>query len=206
MKIQNAILRGVVVALCVIVAMSVIIAQTTTTVPNNTIQPVAGPFANNTATAANPVPIGAVSAAAGTMTTLGSVGNVTRFTVDNLGSLFTRPGGSGAWSAFQAALSTSLTQLLAAPSGSMQIWLTDVEVQSTTTTASTFQLKYGTGVNCGTGTTTVSPLYVSPASTANPTVITRNMAFSIPAANAICGVCGSATNTCFVHVSGFVAQ
>jgi hypothetical protein len=206
MKIQNAILRGVVVALTVAVAASVLLGQTTTTVPNNTIQPVAGPFANNTATAASPVPIGAVSAVAGTTTVVSTPGNVSRMTVDNLGALFTRPGGSGAWSAFQSALSTTLTQLLAAPAGGMQIWITDIEVQSTTTTASTFQLKYGTGSNCGTGTTVASPLYVSPANTANPTVVSRNMAFSIPAANAICGVCGSATNTCFAHVSGFVGQ
>jgi hypothetical protein len=200
------ILRAAVIVLSVIVAMSVIAGQTTTTVPNNTLQPVVGPFATGNTTVTNPLLVGGMSTAVGATSAIAAPGGVVRFTADNMGALFTRPGGAGAWSAFQSALGTTLTQLVAAPTGNFQVWPTDIEVQSTTSTASTFQLRYGTGANCGTGTTTVSPLYVSPANTANPTVITRNMAFSIPAANALCGVCGSATNTCFVHVSGFVGQ
>lgn len=106
-----------------------------------------------------------------------------------------------------AALSTGPTQCRAAPAAGLKLYVTDLEFQSTTATASTVQLKYGTGVDCATGLATLTPIYPTPLAAALPTHISWSLANGLaPAANAICGVGGSAVNTTTLIVSGFTAR
>ncbi len=105
-----------------------------------------------------------------------------------------------------AALGTTLTQCQAAPATGLKNYISSVTCASTTSTASTCLVRYGTGTNCATGTTSILPTLQSPANTGQPTNLSFSPVPLIPtAANAICVIGGSATNTTFVVITGFVA-
>ncbi len=108
------------------------------------------------------------------------------------------------------AIGTTLTQCQAAPGAGLSLYITDIIAGSTTSTAGTFLLRYGTGSNCATGTTTLfpgtgtTPRVTSPANTVTPLNITFGMPYKVPAANAVC-VLGVATNTTWMVITGFIA-
>ena len=92
----------------------------------------------------------------------------------------------------------------------MRRYITDVVAQSTTTTSGQWILRYGTGTNCGTGTTSLFPAAASvvriaaPASTAAPTIIPFRTPIIVPSGKDLC-VLGVATNTTTIQVNGYVA-
>lgn len=113
------------------------------------------------------------------------------------------------WDCALAALVASLTQCQAAPAAG-RLYITDITVVTTTATAGTWAVEFGTGTNCGTGTTKLFPSLNGPATwTAPVTGAPQKLMFATPlqpaALNAIC-VIGTATNTINVELEGFVAN
>ncbi len=91
-----------------------------------------------------------------------------------------------------------------------RLYLTDVVMQSTTTTVGQALIRYGTGSACGTGTVSLLPsaaavprLAYTP-STAAPTVISLRTPVSAPRNTDICIIC-TATQTCTAQLTGFAA-
>lgn len=123
--------------------------------------------------------------------------------------------GGALWSCSADDIGATLTIMQASPPGSGQCLgltgqkrlVTYIVAQSTTTTAGTFILRYGTGTNCGTGTVSLIPSaataarLAAPANTAAPTVILLSPALAIPAGQDLC-VLGVATNTFTGQVGG----
>lgn len=77
--------------------------------------------------------------------------------------------------------SSGLTQIIAAGAGITTVSHYSISFQS----AVTFQLEYGTGSNCGTGTTALSGVYQNVAS------IAIDVAFIVPSGKALCASLGS---------------
>lgn len=111
-------------------------------------------------------------------------------------------------------IAASLTQLTGCgvPGAGLSIYVTNIIAVSTTTTAGTFQLRTGTGSNCGTGTVawlppvSTSRTYGLPASNAagGPLNVALFTPRKIAANTALC-VIGVATNTTNITVTGFIA-
>lgn len=126
------------------------------------------------------------------------------------GVLYARGGGPVTWSCSLDAIGATLTQCQAAPGAGLRLYLTDLVIQSTTSTAGQYLVRYGTGTNCGTGTASLLPAaatvvrlgYATNAGAASPLQFSTPLA--PPANNAICIIC-VATNTCTVQMSGFTA-
>ena len=97
-----------------------------------------------------------------------------------------------------------------APEPGLRRYVTDIVVQSTTTTSGLWILRYGTGTNCGTGTTSLLPSaatvarLAAPANTIVPTVMHFNTPLIVPNGKDLC-VLGVATNTTSIEVVGYVA-
>lgn len=103
----------------------------------------------------------------------------------------------------------TLTKFCNAPANpKLALYITTIVAQSTTTTSGNFILRYGTGSNCGTGTTSLLPSaataarIAAPASTAAPTIIPLQTPLKVPAGNDLC-VLGVATNTFTGQVTGY---
>lgn len=126
------------------------------------------------------------------------------------GKYYVSPSGPGRFSAGFNAVGASLTQVQAAPAAGLSLYITDIAIQTTTTTSGTYAFQSGTGSNCATGTAAVFPS----SGTANRfnAVITSNgmgmLNFRTPlklaAAAALC-VIGVVTNTVSGQVNGFTA-
>lgn len=84
------------------------------------------------------------------------------------------------------AITTATTTQLVALSATKKIYVTSFDLVSTA--ANTFQFVYGTGTNCGTGTTSLTGAY----GMSTFTVITKGNGFSsilfVPIGNALCAV------------------
>lgn len=129
---------------------------------------------------------------------------------DVYGSQFARTDHINKWDCDLDDIGTTLTECKAAPGASLSLYVTGYIAGSTTGTAGQHLLRFGTGTNCGTGTTTLFPgsgttaRAASPANTVAPTVITFPNPLKITANNALC-VIGVATNTTWITVNGFTA-
>lgn len=167
---------------------------------------IGGTQASNAAITANPVLIGGEAAASGSSPTVATAGRIRQGTVDLQGTLYVREGGPNTWSCSLAAVGTSLTQCQAAPAAGLRLYVTDVLVQVTTATAATWQLKSGTGSNCGTGTANVMGwAAVAPISTSTPQDINMHSPFALAAATQLCVVGSSGTNTINIQINGYTA-
>ena len=112
------------------------------------------------------------------------------------------------WDCALSALVATLTQCQAAPA-SGRLYITDITVDTTTATAGTYLIEYGTGTNCASGTTKLYPSVNGPAGWTAPVLgAPQKINFQTPlqpaALNAIC-VIGTATNTINVELEGFIA-
>lgn len=108
------------------------------------------------------------------------------------------------------ALAASLTQIQAAPGAGLSLYITDINVQTTTATSGTFALQSGTGTNCGTGTAAVFPVSAT-ANRFNAPINSQPMLdidfmtpLKLPANTALC-VIGVATNTVSGQITGYIA-
>lgn len=110
------------------------------------------------------------------------------------------------------AIAATLTQLTgcAGAGAGLRYYITDIAIQTTTTTSGTFAFQTGTVTNCGTGTAALFPV----SATANRfnAIITSNglgvYNFVTPlqtAVNAQICVIGVATNTVSGQVKGYIA-
>lgn len=114
------------------------------------------------------------------------------------------------WACSVDDVGATLTQCKSAPEPGWRLYLTDVVVTSTTATAGLFLLRTGTDANCGTGTASLAPSAATVqripylGNTGAPTVLQFRTALKAPLASSICIIC-SATNTCSVQMSGYVA-
>jgi hypothetical protein len=171
---------------------------------------VGGTAGNNAAITQNPLVLGLE--ARSTAPTQATNGNQIRSTSDLAGNQFNVLPLS--WTCNLQALAATLTQCQAAPAASYSLYVTAIIATTTTGTAGTFAIRYGTGTNCATGTTGVWPqpggaspsrTTTAPISTAAPMVINLGpVGWKVPAANAVC-VIGTATNTIDISLSGFIA-
>lgn len=95
-----------------------------------------------------------------------------------------------------AALGTTRTQCQGLTAGE-RILVYGMMYVSTTASASTVQLQYGTGTACATGTTNLTPnAWATPANTSDATVKNfSGMPLIVPSGNELCATGGSATNT-----------
>lgn len=112
------------------------------------------------------------------------------------------------WDCALTGLAAALTQCQAAPA-SGRLYITDITVDTTTATAGTYLVEYGTGANCATGTTKLYPSANGPAGWTAPVLgAPQKINFTTPlqpaALNAVC-VLGTATNTINVELEGFIA-
>jgi len=120
--------------------------------------------------------------------------------------------GPGTWSCGNAGVGASLTQCQAAPGFGLRLYVTDITVQTTTGTAGTWQLRFGTGSNCATGTTVLYPNFVgswvAPVNTVAPqfiSFVTPLVVGSTTGANQALCVFGTATNTVAIDIHGYTA-
>ena len=109
------------------------------------------------------------------------------------------------------AVDNNTTQCQAAPASGEALYIKRLDAQSTTTTPGLFLIGYGTGTNCGTGTTVLFPSrssvvrYQYPASTSPMLHLTFDPPLRVPKEKALC-VLAVATNTMTVHIGGYIAQ
>lgn len=116
------------------------------------------------------------------------------------------------WSCGLDNIGATLTQCQPAPAAGLRLYVSDVVIASTTATAGQFLIRYGTGANCVTGTTSLLPSaatvarlpYPANTSAIGSTTIHLRTPIAAPAANAVCIIC-VATNTCTVQMGGYTA-
>lgn len=108
-------------------------------------------------------------------------------------------------------IAATLTKVCSAQAdATTTMYVTSVIAQSTTATAGNFLLEFGTGTNCGTGTTAFLPQasaavrLTAPGNTAAPTVIALMTPLKVPAGKDLC-LLGVATNTVTADIAGYVA-
>jgi hypothetical protein len=169
---------------------------------------IGGTQANNSAITAKPVLVG-YEAQTG-QPTAATTGNIRQGVASVDGVQYVRFGGPVPWTCSIDAIGATLTQCQAAPGAGLKLYLTDIVMTSTTGTAGNYLIRYGTGANCGTGTTSLFP---SSATVIRFTYAGNNAAtvpinfytpLSAAANNAICILCQN-TQTCTAQLSGFTA-
>lgn len=169
-------------------------------------QAVGGVSADNSSITQNPVVTAGRAQSSGSLVTFATAGNQRQIEVDLAGAQFVRLGSSQDWHCDLTGVAASLTQCLAAPAAGVISYVTDITVDTTTSTAGTYYLSYGTGSNCGTGTNRLWPINWSV--TAPVLGAPQKIHFQTPitpvAANAVC-VFGTATNTINISLEGYYA-
>ncbi len=114
------------------------------------------------------------------------------------------------WTCGLNGLAASLTQCQAAPAAGLKLYVTDITVQTTTTTSGTYAVQTGTGSNCATGTAALFPVsgtanrWNAPITTQSASNFQFLTPLIAPAASAIC-VIGVATNTISIQLHGYTA-
>ena len=113
------------------------------------------------------------------------------------------------WECSLDGVAATLTLCKTAPNNGRRLYIRSIVAQSSTATAGTWILRYGTGTNCGTGTTSLFPSaataasYVAPANNVAPTVIQMDPPLTVPVGKDLC-VLGVATNTTKIHIRGYL--
>lgn len=100
--------------------------------------------------------------------------------------------------AFVSMSTTALTQFIAASAGTRIYVCSAIFTNSTATNP--VQLEYGTGSNCGTGTTVAVDKFTAPASTASPVILTGPV-FVTPASQALCYIQSGTTPTASMAIT-----
>lgn len=160
------------------------------------IDAVQGPQADNVALVGNPLIYGvaeADGAAPGNLT----AGNSAQLRTDKQGRVLVRTDHSFSFQCNVNA-ATATAQCQAAPGASLSLYVTDVLLSNNSTTASVLSIVYGTGTNCGTGKTQVTPLMGTGSNATNVgtlPLVALHTPFKVPANNAVC--CATAGTTSF---------
>lgn len=178
---------------------------------NSPIQ-VGGQAAQAATAAGNPLLVGAYaeSDAAGLDSTNVAEGDITRLKSDIEGRLLVVTAHPNRFSSGFSGVANSLTQIQAAPGAGLSIYITDINIQTTTTTSGTYAFQSGTGSNCGTSTTAVFPSsgtsnrFNAPITTSAMANIQFQTPIKLTTNHALC-VIGVATNTVSGQVNGYIA-
>ena len=129
-------------------------------------------------------------------------GNGRRVVSDIQGNQFFRPGGPNIFTCRVLAI-TAITQCQAAPGAGLRAYVTDITFINNTAGAQTIKLQFGTGTNCGTGTTDLTAAVQFAAAVGN-----YDHSYQVPpvptAANAIC-VTPSAATSISATLTGYIA-
>lgn len=131
-------------------------------------------------------------------------------TADNYGILKVNSDHTNRFTAGFNSIANTLTEIKAAPSAGLSIYITDITIQTTTATSGTFAFQSGTGTNCGTSTTAVFPSsgtsnrFNASINSGPMTDIKFVIPLKLTTVHALC-VIGVATNTVSGQVNGFVA-
>ncbi|HEY3972322.1 MAG TPA: hypothetical protein VGM18_04910 [Candidatus Sulfotelmatobacter sp.] len=127
------------------------------------------------------------------------------FLSDLVGNLFVRTGSSQPFSAFITLSTNTTTQIEATPGAGLTLYVTNVVFNTRTAgSATTLQLVQGTGTNCATGQTTLTPTF--PDTAVSVSQLNLNSPLVPVAANAICATqAGTTAGTADVLITGFVA-
>lgn len=124
---------------------------------------------------------------------------------------YKRYGSETFWTCGLNSLAATLTQCQTAPGANLVLYVTDIMVQTTTTTSGTYAIQTGTGTNCATGTAALFPVsgtanrFNAPPTTAPMSIINLQTPLKVPANAAIC-VIGVATNTISIQLIGFTGS
>lgn len=164
----------------------------------------AGTVANDTAITQNPLLVSLETVAIGTQPAAATAGNQRRMTGNREGALFTQYGGANQFSCFVEAV-TVLTECRAAPAAGLRAYITSFNLVNEAATAQTLDVIFGTGANCATGPTALTPKFSFVAAAA---VVNYGAALPTPlvptAANAIC-VRPSAATAFGAVLTGYIA-
>jgi hypothetical protein len=166
--------------------------------------------ANNATPPGSVDAIGIEATAIGTQTSAATSGNVRRQLGALDGAQYARPFGPVVWTCALNALAATLTQCQAAPGANLRLYLTDITVQTTTTTSGTYAIQAGTGTNCATGTAALFPAsgtanrFNAPITTSSASNFSFTTPLIVPANTAVC-VIGVATNTISIQLQGYTA-
>lgn len=168
---------------------------------------IGGTSANNTAITQNPDLIGCEVRALATNPTAATAGNIRRVLCNEEGTLYTIEGGPNRFlCVVQAA--TITTQCVAAPAAGLRIYVSTVSLSNQAATVQSLDIVFGTGVNCATGTGTVSHKWQfgTLATTTSPydVSVTFQPPISTTSANALC-VRPSAATAFGATITGYIA-
>jgi hypothetical protein len=124
-------------------------------------------------------------------------------------SVAPRTGAYQAWSCGLTGLAATLTQCQALVTN-QRLYITDVIVQTTTGTAGTFAIQFGTGTNCATGTTALFPKSgtadrLTAPINSSPLASIHFQTPLIPTVSTAICVIGTATNTISIQLHGYQA-
>lgn len=137
-------------------------------------------------------------------------GDYINLAADNYGVLKVSMDHPNKFTAGFNSIGNTLTQIQAAPSAGLSIYITSIAIQTTTATSGTYAFQSGTGSNCGTSTTAVFPIsgtsnrFNAPINTSAMANIIFNVPIKLTSAHAFC-VIGVATNTVSGQVVGYIA-
>lgn len=167
---------------------------------------------NQALTNVPPVYVGCQAIATGSPPTASSTHNGVSLMCDITGATYVRLGSSQPFRCALNALGTTLTQCGSTAVNPYHIYVTDITVISTTATGAGFAAEFGTGTNCGTGTTFLYPFaaaiasWTVPANTGNAEQFHFTEPIEVTVANGeLCAVGTSATNTLAIEFDGFLA-
>jgi hypothetical protein len=174
--------------------------------------------ANNASAPANVLAIGVDTIASGSQPSAATSPNVRRPTAGVDGVLWTKPFGPQFFNIGIESGSTSPVVIKAAPGAGLRIYVTDIDIISSTMTGSgTWRLVTGTGGSCGVGTATLLPagaaanrFWYPPAGDGGVSTFGQPLQMQFltpivaPANQDVCVVC-VATNTCNAEFNGYIA-
>jgi len=122
----------------------------------------------------------------------------------------TSPSRGEPWTCSLDNIGATLTLCKANQDPALKLYITDIFAQSTTATAGLMLIQYGTGANCGTGTTSLFPSSASVPRIVYPSnaLFTGGIAFNgpliVPGGKDLC-VLGTVTNTVTIQMIGYMA-
>lgn len=163
--------------------------------------------ATNNGTPQNPFLEALVALATGANPSQATAGNQIYGAGDQTGNAFVRQDGPNPFTCTVTLSTNTTTQCKAAPAAGLKAYVTDFQLNTTTAgTATTVTLTYGTGSNCGTGTTALTAINYPNTTTGITNVLGVRTPLLPAAANAVCATqAGTTPGTTVVEIRGFTA-
>ena len=194
-------MKRLILALCLLLVPVIALAQTS-------MSPIQGGTSNNTAIIENPVLNGGESITPGSNPTASTTGNKRQIVVSTEGAQFFLYGSPNPFSCFKEAI-TATTECQAAPAAGLKLYVTGVILSNEAATVQTVDIVYGTGTNCGTGTTALTHKIQMGTNGTTTSPFIAPLEFTTPlvpaAASAIC-VRPSAATAFGATITGYIGR